>query len=199
MRHGNGAVTRATQEAAKQADMLEFRGTWAGIITVKVLASNSFASILRTFSDIRYPACRVDDERITFAVLEMVSNSVRAHREAGVDAPVVVRLRARGGRLHAVVMDRGGGFDPSRLPYDLGDPPDVIDMTSPAFAAYRDRYDGARFGMGLVAARRVFPEFSLNFVDDQRRRRRWPDPGIVGTVVSMAMPLSVTECVEVVP
>jgi hypothetical protein len=44
--------------------------------------------------------------------------------------------------------------------------------------------------MGLVAVRKIFPVFSLKFVDASDRELPWPSPDIEGTRITLGLPLS---------
>jgi serine/threonine-protein kinase RsbW len=52
---------------------------------------------------------RVDD--IKLVVSEACTNAIEAHAEAGVDAPVTVRVTEGDERIEILVSDRGRGFD----------------------------------------------------------------------------------------
>jgi anti-sigma regulatory factor (Ser/Thr protein kinase) len=149
-----------------------------------------FQEILAYFSEIRYPDTEIADERINFAILELVSNSLRAHQEKQRGESIVVEFRCDENALRVAIQDAGGGFDPAGLPYSFDEPVSSLDMMSPAFESYRERHKNQRFGMGLVAVRRIFPRFSLAFVDNEMNFIDWPSDVIVGTRIDLEMPLS---------
>lgn len=159
-------------------------------LSIKVRPGCSFDSVLKIFEEMRFPVSRVPDDRISFAILELVANSMRAHEERGSEDSILVRLWVDRRRLLATVSDRGGGFDPSRLPYAIDAPVETLDLMSAEFVAYRERYGNSRFGMGLVAVRKIFPIFSLKFVDGSDDELAWPSPDIEGTTILLGLPLS---------
>lgn len=56
---------------------------------------------------------RLDDLKL--AVSEACTNAMEAHRSAGVEAPVTIKVVEGPERLEVHVNDRGPGFDPKRL------------------------------------------------------------------------------------
>lgn len=149
-----------------------------------------FRDIVDSFAEIAYPRLAVSRELVSFALLELVSNSVRAHREKAVAEEVRVGFVAGGGELRVTILDAGRGFDPTLLPYDLEAPPDSIDLLGDSFAEYRERHGGSRFGMGLYIAKRTFPRFRLSFVDREGRPCPWFSGSVKGTRIELAAPLA---------
>jgi anti-sigma regulatory factor (Ser/Thr protein kinase) len=168
-----------------------FRDTERTALRFLIKPSAPFEEILKSFSEIRYPDTEIADEQITFAILELVSNSIRAHQEKNSSESVVVEIRCEGAALQVEIQDVGGGFDPSLLPYSFDDPVSTLNMMSPAFLSYRERHGNQRFGMGLVAVRKLFPGFKLAFVDGEMNPVDWPSEVIVGTRIDLELPLSV--------
>ncbi|MCE2525282.1 MAG: ATP-binding protein [Acidimicrobiia bacterium] len=66
-------------------------------------------------------AQRLEDLRV--AVSEAVTNAIAAHAGRGIADPVRIRCVPSPGRVEIQVHDRGGGFDPSRVP----EPPEPAD------------------------------------------------------------------------
>ena len=118
---------------------------------------------------------------ISYALLELINNSLRAHREKGIEEPILVKLRAEPSKLQIEVKDRGGGFDPGKLPYNIFEETYPENFNTDPFLQYRRIHQNKRFGMGLLIAKRVFHHFTLQFVDREGRPRPWGDPTIVGT------------------
>ncbi len=127
-----------------------------------------------------YPAL-ANRDHIAYALLELINNSLRAHREKGVNDPILVKLNAGKSHLRIEVKDKGGGFDPHKLPYDLFDTNIPENLNTDPFLQYRRIHENKRFGMGLIIAKRVFHRFTLQFVDQEGQPRPWGDPNIVGT------------------
>ncbi len=148
-----------------------------------------FRDIVDNFAEIGYPALMVNPEIVSFALLELVSNSIRAHREKGVADAVNVRISTDGEEFHVTVQDSGRGFDPGLLPYDIGAPAEGIDVMSDPFCSYRELHNGSRFGMGLYVAKKTFPKFSLFFVDSLEHPCPWFSGKVKGTRIDLGIPL----------
>jgi len=129
----------------------------------------------------------VDDNLIRVSLLELISNSLRAHHERGATDPVIVDFICRRQSATIEVVDRGGGFVPSRLPYNLADPLDSIDLMNSTFRKYREDHDNRRFGMGLYIARKTFHSFTLGFVDSQGKTTPWFSGLVAGTRVELGI------------
>lgn len=149
-----------------------------------------FRTIVDNFGEIFWPPLPVNPELVSFALLELVSNSIRAHREKGVTESVKVELQADEGELRATILDAGRGFDPSLLPYDLCAGVETINVMSEEFSNYRDIHEGKRFGMGLYVARKTFKRFVLNFVDSQETPCPWFSGKVKGTRIDLALPIA---------
>jgi anti-sigma regulatory factor (Ser/Thr protein kinase) len=154
-----------------------------------------FREVVDDFNDISYPPTAVNPELLSFAILELVSNSIRAHREKGIADEVQVTLVVDSGELHATVLDAGRGFDPTKLPYDLEAKPESVDIMSQSFAEYREQFDGSRFGMGLYVAKKTFPEFTLIFVDGQGKACPWFSGTVRGTKIDLGLPIMEKEAI----
>jgi LytS/YehU family sensor histidine kinase len=165
-----------------------FREAEKTAIRFLIMPRTPFQEILKSFAEIRYPGTEVPDEQITFAILELVSNSIRAHQEKKTNESVIVEFRCEEASLKVGIQDSGGGFDPKGLPYSFDEPVSSLDMMSPAFISYRERHDFQRFGMGLVAVRKVFPRFRLAFIDSELNPVNWPSKQITGTRIDLELP-----------
>lgn len=155
-----------------------------------------FRSIVDQFGEIAYPDLRLNPELVSFAILELVSNSIRAHKERGIADEVQVTLAMEEGEFRVTVTDSGRGFDPGRLPYDLDAPAETVDVMSEAFLEYRERYGSTRFGMGLYVAKKTFPRFRLRFVDGGGNSCPWYSGMVKGTRIDLAYPLGGGDGVE---
>jgi sensor histidine kinase regulating citrate/malate metabolism len=171
------------------ASYIVYRSQQLESLLLSFSPDEEFRGIVDSFSEIGYPPLPVNPELVSFALLELVSNSIRAHREKGVPDKVNVSLRAEGGLLRATVLDAGRGFDPSLLPYDLDAAPDDVDIMSDGFSSYRQRHGGSRFGMGIYVAKKTFRSFSLCFVDSQSSPCPWFSGKVRGTRIELALPL----------
>jgi anti-sigma regulatory factor (Ser/Thr protein kinase) len=153
---------------------------------------SEFSDILRTLYDLRFPRMGIPNELIVFAAMELLSNSLRAHREKGIAEPVQISFSVDGGLLRCEVLDQGGGFDPNQLPYDLFQPIELIDIMSEKFLTYRHRYQNSRFGLGLFVVKGTFPEFKIVFIDRDNNVKPWYSGQVRGTLVKLAIPIEET-------
>jgi anti-sigma regulatory factor (Ser/Thr protein kinase) len=167
-------------------DYFDFQRRQSDQLTLSISPTADFREVLATLDSIGFPAHIANADNIKYAILELVSNSIRAHREREVATSIRVTLRARGGGVAVEVRDHGGGFDPALLPYSLEEQVQNIRQDSPRFEEYRRRYDYRRFGMGLLLTKRTFPRFALTFFDETGRPVRWGEAAVKGTVVSVS-------------
>lgn len=92
----------------------------------------------------------VDEERIEdvkVAVSEAVTNSIKAHREAGIADPVRVTVLEKDGELRVSVVDAGPGFNA----------PEPVTGSAPATPA-AGLFEGS---LGLELIRSLFPDLSI--------------------------------------
>ncbi len=146
-----------------------------------------FRHIVEDFGTLRFPPIGVNHDLIGFALLELISNSIRAHRERSVLEPVMVTFTASDEELAITVLDAGRGFNPSLLPYDLEASIDTVDLMGDAFAAYRDRNGNRRFGMGIYSVKKIFPRFSLTFIDRAGQPCPWYSGIVKGTRIDLGI------------
>ena len=168
---------------------LEYRSQKLMSLLLTFSPDEEFRVILDSFKDITYPPISVNPELISFALLELVSNSIRAHRERGVTEAVKVKLSIEDGEFRATVQNSGRGFDPTLLPYDINSKPETVDVMSDSFAAYRQQFGGSRFGMGLYVAKKTFADFRLGFVDGAENPCPWFSGTVKGTKIDLSLPL----------
>ena len=155
-------------------------------LRLNIHPSAEYRKVLDILNNLDLPASVGNPENVKFAVLELISNSLRAHRERRVEERVHTVLRFEDGHLTVTIRDFGGGFDPSSLPYDLEGDAQAVDLNGPTFQEYQKRNSFQRFGMGLLVARRVFPSFSLVFLDIAGRQVRWGEGAVSGTFIRMS-------------
>jgi anti-sigma regulatory factor (Ser/Thr protein kinase) len=168
---------------------LEYRQKKCYDLSLRFAPSQEFREVVDAVRSVKLPPISVNAELAAFSVLELLSNSMRAHRERGVQDDVSLCYTLGQDKLEIEILDAGRGFDPSRLPYRLDDPPSRVDPTSEAFTEYRIAHGNGRFGMGLLAARRTFPVFSLSFVDRELKPCPWFSGMVRGTRIVLAAPL----------
>jgi hypothetical protein len=164
----------------------DFQSKQSEQVTVNIHPEADFREVLKTLESIHFPDFVTNAENIKYAVLELISNSLRAHREGNVDRQVIAVFRAEDSKVDIEVKDFGGGFDPKRLPYPLEAPAETIDQTSDAFEEYQEKYKYLRFGMGLLVTKKTFPFFQVTFFDDEEQPVQWGESGVIGTVVRVS-------------
>ena len=164
----------------------DFQSKQSEQVTVNIHPETDFREILQTLESIRFPDFITNAENIKYAVLELISNSLRAHREKKVDKQVIAVFRAKDTKVDIEVKDFGGGFDPKNLPYPLEAPPETIDQTSDAFEEYQEKHKYLRFGMGLLVTKKTFPFFQLSFFDEEDKPVQWGETEVIGTVVRVS-------------
>lgn len=152
-------------------------------IRVKVDPTADFRRIIHTFDAIELPKLPVEAENLKFSILEMVNNSIRAHKERGETREIIIDMTLMDGRLHIAVRDFGGGFDPRLLPYPLDEDPSKLDIRSPSFTAYQERNGYKRFGMGIYLVKKTFDNFTLVFLDNKDTPVQWDAANVIGTLI----------------
>jgi len=155
-------------------------------LRLNIHPSAEYRKVLDILNSLNLPASIGNPENVKFAVLELISNSLRAHREKQVQEQVSTVLRFEDGHLTVTIRDFGGGFDPYSLPFDLEGDVRAVDPNGNRFQEYQKRNSFQRFGMGLLVARRVFPSFSLVFLDAAGRQVRWGKATVSGTLIRLS-------------
>jgi anti-sigma regulatory factor (Ser/Thr protein kinase) len=168
-------------------DPLRMNGKQSRTIRLTVAPEADFREVIRTLESITIPPSRVSTEHLRFAILELLNNSIRAHRERGEPRDISIDITAADGRLVVSIRDFGGGFDTGKLPYDIEEDPRGLDLHSPPFADYQKKNDYKRFGMGIYVAKKTFDEFRLVFLDDQDRPAPWVPGRTVGTLITLSV------------
>jgi anti-sigma regulatory factor (Ser/Thr protein kinase) len=156
-------------------------------IRLSVNPRADFREVIRTLEAIVLPPVRVSNEHVRFAILELLNNSIRAHKEKGEPRDISIDLTISGGRLVVTIRDFGRGFDPGKLPFRLEEDPALLDVHSPAFEEYQKRNGFKRFGMGIYIAKKTFDEFRLLFLDERDQPMPWTAGRILGTLISVSV------------
>jgi anti-sigma regulatory factor (Ser/Thr protein kinase) len=168
-------------------DTLEVNGRQTRTVRLSIDPGADFREVVHAVESIGIPPVRVNAEHVRFAILELVNNSVRAHKERGESRSITLDFTAGDGRLVVAVRDFGGGFDPARLPYPLDADPATLDLHSAAFEDYQKRNGYKRFGMGIYVAKKTFDEFRLVFLDPRDRPTAWAPGACAGTLITLAV------------
>jgi anti-sigma regulatory factor (Ser/Thr protein kinase) len=170
----------------KAGQSLQLNGQQSRTVRLRVNPLADFREVIRILEEIGMPPTRVRAEHIRFAILELLNNSIRAHREKGENRDIFLDLTVLDSRLAITIRDFGGGFDPSRLPYDLSADPNTLDLQSAPFAEYQKQNNYKRFGMGIYVAKRTFDDFRLAFLDHAGNPTAWSPGAIEGTVITLS-------------
>jgi anti-sigma regulatory factor (Ser/Thr protein kinase) len=128
------------------------------------------------------------EEHIYYSTMELVNNSLRAHREKGISSrPVRVKVSAEEEFLVIEILDYGGGFNRDDLPYDYQLPPEKVNTDDFSFQRYREKYEYRRFGMGILTARQTADDFSLQFHRKGEKSEVYREGETEGTIVTMGI------------
>jgi anti-sigma regulatory factor (Ser/Thr protein kinase) len=168
-------------------EALQMNGMHSRAIRLSVNPQADFRQVIHTLESIGLPPVRVNVEHIRFAVLELLNNSIRAHREKGESRDISIELTILDGRLVVQIRDFGGGFDTGKLPYSLDADPSCLDLHSPEFEEYQKRHGFKRFGMGIYVAKKTFDEFRLVFFDESEQTTSWSPGKTVGTLIVLSV------------
>jgi anti-sigma regulatory factor (Ser/Thr protein kinase) len=168
-------------------ESLQMNGKQSRTIRLSVSPQADFRQVIHTLEAIVLPPVRVNEEHVRFAVLELLNNSIRAHREKGEQRDISIDLTISDGRLVVTIRDFGGGFDTGKLPYALEDDPSRLDLHSREFEEYQRRNGFKRFGMGIYVAKKTFDDFRLVFLDDRDRPMSWRPGETAGTLITLSV------------
>ncbi len=151
-----------------------------------------FRRILDTLEELGLPDMTCKADHVKYALLEMINNSLRAHRIIECPDPIEVVFERTPVVLRIRIRDRGPGFDPRTLPFSLKSDPYAIDLNAEVFQEYRKRNNYERFGMGLPLAMRTFDSFELAFMDGDGREvpwESWNSGSVRGTAITVTKAL----------
>ena len=166
---------------------LLLNGRESKYVRLAVSPQADFRDIIHTFDAIEIPPTRVSVDNIRFAILELVNNSLRAHREKGESRDILIDLSLADGRLFIAIRDFGGGFNPKKLPYELEADPRSLDLHSSPFQEYQRKNGYKRFGMGIYVAKKTFDDFRLVFLDERDMPVPWTEGRIIGTLITLSL------------
>jgi signal transduction histidine kinase len=146
-----------------------------------------YRDILSAFDSIALPKTSLGSDNLRFAVLELVNNSLRAHRERGIQKEILVDIYSAEELLIIQIRDFGGGFDPGKLPYSLDADLRTVDIMGESFQEYQKKNNFKRFGMGLYIAKKTFDQFLLMFLDGKGTPAPWTPGTTSGTLIRLAI------------
>jgi anti-sigma regulatory factor (Ser/Thr protein kinase) len=161
---------------------LQFRKKKFSRCKFDIYPSADFQEIIDTLEELEFINLNASKDHIIYALLELISNSIRAHKEQARMQSIELTLQYNEGGLEIQIKDTGGGFDLSRLPYDFQTPVQQLDINSKSFQNYREENGYQRFGMGLIIARKTFDHFSINFHNNHEEFSQWNPQICKGTL-----------------
>ena len=163
--------------------VFRYNGRESKEISIKISPQADFREPLGILESLQFPDTAPNSEIIKYSVLELLNNSLRAHRENNVDESISVTFKCQAGNLLVSVRDHGRGFDPRLLPYSIDENADEIDLHSPAFEHYRKEHDFKRFGVGVYLAKKTFNRLQILFFDHEGNETEWKPGEVAGTVI----------------
>ncbi|HVO39463.1 MAG TPA: ATP-binding protein [Spirochaetia bacterium] len=172
----------------KPGQGLDASGRKTARVQISVSPSADFREIMRELDMITLPPTRVSHHNIRYAILELLNNSIRAHKERGETREISVIVSLADGWLNVSIRDYGGGFDPRKLPYDLTADPQTLDLHSAPFEEYQRKNGYKRFGMGIYVAKKTFDRFTVAFLDEHERPLEWQAGKVTGTLITFSTP-----------
>jgi len=144
---------------------LKHKGKKYTSVLLKISQNTDFSRILEELHQIFFAGINEKEiENIRYSLLELINNSIRAHKEKNETRDIQLRFRLTENELITTLKDWGGGFDKRRLPYDLDNEVNDIDINNQDFLEYREKHGYHRFGMGLYITKKTFTGFDLKFI-----------------------------------
>lgn len=154
-------------------------------LVLKISPHTPFPDILARMEKIEFVGCMIPSEHIIYSILELINNSLRAHRNRKEDRPILLKMKTEKHGFEIDLKDWGGGFDVRALPYSLDGDISDVNIHSEEFESYRQVHNYQRFGLGLYLARKTFTDFSLRFFDDEGNESEWVKGKSVGTRITL--------------
>lgn len=164
---------------------IEYRNTKCKKLVFRISPQTPFQQILAKLNAIEFVGCSIASEHITYSVLELLNNSLRAQREKKKLEPILLKFEELQNGFNIYLRDWGGGFDINTLPYDINTRIEEINIHNEDFEQYRQTHDYLRFGLGLYLARKTFPYFSISFINTFEESVEWNPEKTAGTVIEL--------------
>ena len=164
---------------------IDFRTKNCKYLSLYIHHDAQFNDLLAILKEIKLPKTSVDHEQIMFSLLELINNSLRAHREKQISEDIYLQFAIDKNKLKIAVEDKGGGFDPSALPYNLDSDISEIDLHDKKFQTYREKNGYKRFGMGIFITKKTFNHFRLFFLDNNGKESLWAPGKVKSTRIEM--------------
>lgn len=169
---------------------LQYKNKQIKRLVINISDDASFNKIIKQLELIDFPISEQKMEQVRFALLELINNSVRAHRELDTKEKIKIIYQFKQNFIMIILEDHGGGFDISDLPYDLSSNINDIDLENSDFQQYREKYNYKRFGMGLLSAKKVFDKFSFCFYDIDGNVIEYSKKNVIGTRFNLEVKIS---------
>ncbi|MBN1799056.1 MAG: ATP-binding protein [Spirochaetales bacterium] len=166
---------------------------------LKILFSPEFtgAFFYKILELIEFPLSEKEDVLFRFAITELVTNAIRASKENKVEINVRIEFSIFNAELRVVVKDYGLGFDKSMLPFKINEVISDPQVFSEKFIKYREKHGNQRFGMGLLSAKMVMDEFSIDFFDKNGEGVEWKGEGsVMGTIIRGTKKIDLAEVAQ---
>jgi len=156
-------------------------------INFNISSKSELGSIYKKISEMNFPDLKISKDQFLDSIIELINNSICAHNENGISEPVQIRFSIEKNDLHISIKDKGRGFNPSELPFNLDDPVSAIDINGKNFQIYREKYNYKRFGTGLFNAKKIFDDFRLIFFDKAGKSVSWDTLDKEGTIINLVL------------
>jgi len=159
--------------------LLEFDGKKCDNIKMTYTKDVDTFHILNYLNKLKFPFSETDENLAKYVVIELLNNSIRASSERGSVNPIKMFLGIESERLTICVKDGAGGFNLKKLPFDINNKIEEINIISDSFVTYREEKKYNRFGLGLYFAKIWADEFQLDFIDDNENPIIYKEDGSV--------------------
>ncbi|MEM5947983.1 ATP-binding protein [Spirochaetia bacterium 38H-sp] len=156
-------------------------------IKLSIHAGAKITEVFALLKKIEMNGFEEESQSIVYALIELISNSLRAQRSKKVNIPVQLIMEIKDNTFLAMIKDHGGGFDPGKLPYDISMPAEKIDTQSHEFKEYREKTNNKHFGLGIYIAKKIFDKLSISFFDGEETQTKTYSPSIQGTIIKCSL------------
>ena len=152
-RRGKGTGTMEPRESLQMNDKR------SRTIRLSVNPRADFRDVIRTLESITLPRVRVSNEHVRFAVLELLNNSIRAHKEKREPRDISIDLTMTDGKLVVTIRDYGGGSTRESSPTASTMIPRGLTCTRRPSSSTRRRTPSSASAWGSTSPRRPSKTF----------------------------------------
>ncbi len=153
-------------------------------ISFKFNLETDFREIIKTLDHLVLPNEESEARNIKSGLLELINNSLRAHRENKIDESILITFECANSLLTMLIKDQGRGFDPEKLPFPLNSNINEIDINSEEFKEYQEENNYLRFGMGLYLVKKIFNKIDITFHNKNSNIVPWDKEEVSGTTIT---------------